>query len=241
MATEINWLIVQPSFWMAVFFLTAWFLSFRFRRLSIVSLALALLALLFHMPSVAVSFKHTLFWVTPDQPEHCHLAPPKTALVLTGGVERYAGQEFDLNGPSQHRALGLTHLMATQEIEKIILSGGQVRRDLTTESVEMREFLVRRGVEGDLIQIESQSRTTFENLKHSQQQFNLQRAWLVTSDIHMPRAALTAKSLGLDLCQFSVVDFMARRNAPSWHGAMVTSRVLHEWIGIIWYWLSGRI
>ena len=66
----------------------------------------------------------------------------------------------------------------------------------------MAEWLRRHGVAGEDILVEDRSRTTRENLLHSAhllEQRGVPEPYLiVTNDYHAPRAAMLARSLGID-------------------------------------------
>ena len=114
----------------------------------------------------------------------------------------------------------------------------------------MRDFLVDQGVaESDLL-IEDQSRTTYENAVNTAKLLKargIERVILVTDAVHMRRAHACFVAQGVDVlpsgCDYqatrfdwSVFTFIPRPGA-----ARDVQRVAHEWIGIVWYRMHGRI
>ena len=84
----------------------------------------------------------------------------------------------------------------------IVVSGGQGFQETITEAQAMERHLVRRGVSLDKIIKEEEATSTYENFSYSKDildkyfdsQYNIA---FVTSDFHILRASITAKSLGL--------------------------------------------
>lgn len=109
---------------------------------------------------------------------------------------------------------------------RLVFSGagdiGRVRRQLGQDIAPSR------------IEIESRSRTTFENAlftKASIQPAAGERWLLVTSAAHMPRAIGAFRSVGFEVEPWPVHDL----------GNQGTASVLqHEALGLLWYWLLGR-
>jgi uncharacterized SAM-binding protein YcdF (DUF218 family) len=89
------------------------------------------------------------------------------------------------------------------------------------------------GIEPQRVAIETVSRTTFENAVNSRLIVDPkpgERWLLVTSAIHMPRSMGAFRKSGFWPEPWPVDDGMAK--APE--------QVAHEWMGLLWYWISGR-
>jgi uncharacterized SAM-binding protein YcdF (DUF218 family) len=134
----------------------------------------------------------------------------------------------------------------------VVVSGGTVeRRDNEPPLAHvMSDFLVQLGVDADDMVLEDRSRTTYENALESQrmlQRLGRRRVVLVTDALHMPRAAACFRRVGLEVteapCHFITGKFDWKLGSflPSAGAARGDERVLHEWLGIAWYWLKGRI
>jgi uncharacterized SAM-binding protein YcdF (DUF218 family) len=84
----------------------------------------------------------------------------------------------------------------------IVVSGGQGYQEDITEALAMERHLIRRGIPKEIIQKEERATSTYENFQYSKElldnHFNgPYTVAFVTSDFHIFRALLTAKSLGL--------------------------------------------
>ena len=82
----------------------------------------------------------------------------------------------------------------------IILTGGKGAGDAVSESQAGKEYLMRRGIDGSVILIEEQSRTTLQNLRYTAALLrgrNLNTILLVSHDFHMMRAKAMAIDLGM--------------------------------------------
>lgn len=100
---------------------------------------------------------------------------------------------------------------------------------------------VQRLLGGDIasqrVQVETISRTTFENALNSMRFVAAapgERWLLVTSAFHMPRSMGVFRSTGFVVEPWPV--FHPTGNQPTlYHNA-----AKHEWLGLVWYWLLGR-
>ena len=114
---------------------------------------------------------------------------------------------------------------------------------------------------GDLLQlldvdpsdiiIESDSTNTFENARETARILNergLRHVTLVTEATHMPRSVMSFRGQGVEVtpsgCNYRVSATTGEgmyRLLPSAGAASLVRLVAHEWIGIVWYWLNGRL
>jgi len=126
----------------------------------------------------------------------------------------------------------------------LVVSGGIVRPDLDAESVVLSNVM---RLPADTV-LEAKARTTAENAEFVAV-IAAERGWrsviLVTSREHTRRALAASRSAGLDVAD--VVDASSRRPIaasdflPGPKGLSNWSPVAHEYAGILWYVLSGRI
>ena len=114
----------------------------------------------------------------------------------------------------------------------------------------MRELLVKLGVKPNDLIVENASFSTYENAVaccRIAKEKEFQKVVLVTDAIHMPRAVRCFRAQGMDViasgCQYRSAhvsgefsEFLPRLEAAKW-----IERACHEWQGIFWYWLQGRI
>ena len=98
--------------------------------------------------------------------------------------------------------------------------------------------------------MEDQSRTTYENALYTQrllEERNVKRVILVTDAIHMFRSERCLRTTGIEVipaaCNHRATWFRweVSRFLPTPEGVSGVDTVLHEWVGIAWYWLKGRI
>lgn len=114
----------------------------------------------------------------------------------------------------------------------------------------MHDFLVDQGVKERDLLMEGTSSTTYENALYARDllfQRGINKIVLVTGASHLWRAEGCFHAQGFQVTP-SACDFRARRVAwsvrnflPSSHASADVQLVVHEWLGIAWYWLHGRI
>lgn len=135
---------------------------------------------------------------------------------------------------------------------KVLVSGGTgaVLLDGEPDADTAIRFLGAFGIPRERLIIENRSRTTYENAVFSKEMANPQpgQTWLlVTSAFHMPRSVGLFRGAGFDVVPWPVdyrtsgqegIGFF-RDNALD--ALQVTNMALREWLGLIAYWLSGRI
>jgi uncharacterized SAM-binding protein YcdF (DUF218 family) len=135
----------------------------------------------------------------------------------------------------------------------VVISGGKPDPDSPgpTCAKAMRDFLVRLGVNaGDTI-VEENSRTTYENALETSKLLNergLSKIILVTKATHLPRAVGCFRKLGFEVvpcgCYYQSPEYADSRMQqiiPNPAAVRSIERVCHEWLGVVWYRLRGRI
>jgi len=114
----------------------------------------------------------------------------------------------------------------------------------------MADFLQLLGVRAQDILLEEYSTNTYENAVFAAQimrQRGWQRAILVTDALHMERARRTFEHQGIEVlpspCRPTTETFEWSWEylAPSVGGLVLLKQAAHEWIGLLWYKLNGRI
>lgn len=112
----------------------------------------------------------------------------------------------------------------------------------------MRRFLVAQGVPETMIWTEERSGSTYENAAFGAdilRQKGIRRIALVTEAYHMPRAERCFRKQGFDVvpapCGFLTLEFSVFQLIPGWRPVKETEQVLHEVVGMGWYWMRGRI
>lgn len=159
----------------------------------------------------------------------------KISMVTLGGAARVleAARLFRvLNGPL------------------IVSSGGPPPgRDMVPEAVTMQTALVELGVPRERIVLESASHVTHDEAMITAgmlRERGIHACVLVTSDVHMRRALGTFRHEGLDARPAVARDPLdAQRPLLSWlptpQGMEYSREVVHDYVGLAWYWWRGWI
>jgi uncharacterized SAM-binding protein YcdF (DUF218 family) len=133
----------------------------------------------------------------------------------------------------------------------ILLSGGPPRSEPheVPDAIVMRQVLEQAGVPASAIWVEDHSHSTHENALYSAKILNakhIQKIVLITSGFHMLRAYLSFLKQGLQVTpagcdyhtygSYDVPDYF-----PEWMAIQLDESVLHETVGLAWYWLHGWV
>jgi len=131
----------------------------------------------------------------------------------------------------------------------IVATGGMTEKDAVIARV-MRHILESEGVPPDQIWTEEASLSTYENARNSAallRAHGIQRIALVTEAYHMLRAEKSFRKQGLVVVPAAFnyrtlnVRLAWRAFIPNAGQQILNDENLHEWIGLIWYRLSGKI
>ncbi len=137
---------------------------------------------------------------------------------------------------------------------KLLLTGGDatVLRTGPPVSREMKRWALRLGVPESAIQVEENSRTTYENAVQTKALLGPAHILLVTAAYHLPRAVGLFEKQGFVVTpvacgyeskhhpqeawkQKTVFDFL-----PSAKGLLLTTQAIDEAAGILVYWITGK-
>lgn len=131
----------------------------------------------------------------------------------------------------------------------IISSGGKPNSESPAEpaSTNMRNLLVQIGVPADRIVLESESRNTHDEavaIAAMLPSLHADRVVIVTSAVHMRRSIATFRAAGIETIPAIVPHqyygmSMSEWLIPSYSGLSFSSDVLHELVGIPYYWVRG--
>jgi uncharacterized SAM-binding protein YcdF (DUF218 family) len=135
----------------------------------------------------------------------------------------------------------------------VLVTTGAVRShgQVVDTAGAMKQALVRDGVPESMIWTENQSRSTYENALHSSallREKGIRRIALVTEAYHMTRASRAFERQGISVlpapCAFRMTRFEGKWNDmltinPS--NMIFNEEVFHEWLGLAWYRMSGKI
>lgn len=172
------------------------------------------------------------------------LAPAQAIVVLGGGRQR-AAPEFagaDTVSSASLERLRYGAYLARQSGLPLLLTGGLPDGGAQAEAETMQITLQRDfGIKARWL--ESASNNTLENARFSAallQAAGIKHVVLVTHAWHMPRAVDAFSAAGLQLMPapmgylsarpLTLFDFLPRAEAMA-----ESKRVMHEWIGLLWY------
>ena len=173
-------------------------------------------------------------------------------IVLGGVVDQFLSQERGMtaiNG-SVERLLEFARLAKQYPSAKLVFSGGSGvlgRQDLK-EAHFVGPIFEQLGLDTNRIIFEDESRNTFENAKFSKSLATPSHngTWLIiTSAFHMPRAVGSFRKAGWRVLAYPV-DFHTSSSSDISLNLNFRSRLnglasaLHEWVGLIFYWLTDR-
>lgn len=188
-------------------------------------------------------------------PFNDELPPGTQAIVVLGGATRLmdpAGEHAVLAGDSMMRCLHAAAIYRAHGRRPIVLSGGKVDADEPGPTVAgaMRDFLLTQGVAADDLKLEEASTSTYENAAACRDLLDKEgwtRVLLVTDALHMERARRCFAAVGVEAtpspCNHAAAYFewSAGSFAPSLGGLIAVTTAAHEWLGLAWYRLTGRI
>jgi uncharacterized SAM-binding protein YcdF (DUF218 family) len=175
-------------------------------------------------------------------------------VVLAGGVvpDNPWLLQPELDSASMYRSLCASRLYHQGKACPVIVSGGKTDPSEPGPpcSRVMRDFLVELGVKASDVVVEDASRTTYENAVESRKLLEARgfhKIVLVTDAVHMVRAAGCFRRQGLEVmpaaCHHQATSYaFAMEDLVPRVGSLRSSQpVWHEWVGLFWYWIRGRI
>jgi uncharacterized SAM-binding protein YcdF (DUF218 family) len=175
-------------------------------------------------------------------------------VVLGGGFEgaiNLARGGYELNSGGD-RFVETAILARRFPAAKVVISGGvgTLILDGEADAATAPRLLVALGVAPERLILEGKSRNTYENAIFTRALVSPQRGetWLlVTSAFHMPRAMALFKKAGFPVLPWPVDYRTSGREGVGFFtdnpidALEVTNLALREYIGLLAYWLTGRI
>ncbi|WP_167935792.1 YdcF family protein [Halothermothrix orenii] len=174
-------------------------------------------------------------------------------IVVLGGGINYFGEkgEGKLNPITLQRLV--TGYRLYKEVETtLIFTGGQgIGHSGPSEADVAGEFLRELGINQEALVLENRARNTYENglyvRDYLEQRNGLDRGvYLVTSAVHLPRAVGVFRRLNLKVVPVPAGYFADHTQGwldffPARSNLNATLAAIHEWIGLLWYKVRGRI
>jgi len=251
--TRAFWLVFQPV--SLILLLTALGLLLSFRKGRWWGRSLLFLGVLLLFVTGFTTFGYALItpledrFVRPAEPAHID-----GIVVLGGGMDgevdtvRHAW-EFNQSGDRMVEAL---RLALTHPEAKVVIAAGPaaLAPEQEPEAYAAQRLFTAFGIAGDRLVLDDKSRNTEENAQFAKALAGAApgQVWLlVTSAFHMPR------SVGLfRKAEFAVVPWPADYLASGAEGIrlkpdqspeniVVSSTALREWLGLLGYWMAGKI
>lgn len=178
---------------------------------------------------------------------------PDGVIVLGGAIDSersHARGSLEMDA-SAERIVTMLQLARRFPAARIVFSGGSnsLIGEAVPEAPIAGDLLEDFGTPRSRILLEGESRTTAENAAFTRELVAPkpgERWLLVTSAYHMPRAVGAFRKAGFEVEAYPV-DWRTRGWSDAWTPFVTASAGLarsdvavHEWIGLIAYWLTGR-
>ena len=250
--SKILWLIVNPFnifIFITLFTMFLYFINLRRLSLIIYLINFIFIALISFLPigSYLTYIIEKEFHTNTKIPERVD-----GILILGGATNPLLFKEFDqisLNG-SAERLVESVMIIRKFEKAKVIFSGGSgiVNRSDLDHSQVAKLFYKKMGVDINKIFFEDKSRNTHENIIYSKKIAKPKKNenWLlITSAFHMKRALLIAEKNNWKFIPYAV-DFKNIKEFKLTPNLNLLSNLnsfqsgLHEWLGLVSYYLMGR-
>ena len=250
--SKILWLIVNPFnifIFINLFTMFLYFINFKRLSLIIYLINFIFIALISFLPigSYLTYIIEKEFHTNTKFPEQVD-----GILILGGASNPLLFKEFDqisLNG-SAERLVESVMIIRKFEKAKVIFSGGSgiVNRSDLGHSQVAKLFYKKIGADISKIFFEDKSRNTHENIIYSKKIAKPKKNenWLlITSAFHMKRALLIAEKNNWKLIPYAV-DFKNVKEFKLIPNLNLLSNLnsfqsgLHEWLGLVSYYLMGR-
>jgi uncharacterized SAM-binding protein YcdF (DUF218 family) len=221
-------------------------------RLWMATAPVAALALVCN-PTAAYLALGSLEWAYPAQARR---PADIQAIVVLGGYLRPADPEHGRYQPelwidSADRCRMAVMLYRDGPACPLVVTGAQKSSTLSGPELAhaMKQFLVDQKVPQQDVLVEDRSLSTYENAAYTApllKERGIRRIAIVTDATHLRRAESCFRAQGFDVvpCASSrrTADFewSPLKLLPSLSAGGDVDRVLHEWLGILWYRLRGR-
>jgi len=164
-----------------------------------------------------------------------------SVILLPGGLSwRREDDGEKLSDWSIERANRVVELSKESVLDQVVLPGG-LENGINSEAKLLKRYLKNK-IDIDEYVLAGKSNNTFENLETLMSLLNNQRPYyLVTSYWHMPRAKRVANKLLLITCPVMTIKEINWSLIPSLKANWHTKAAMHEWLGLVWYRIKGKI
>lgn len=172
-------------------------------------------------------------------------------VVLGGGIYHGSNNNGTLSSSSLQRLVKGYKIYKHLGSDSVILySGGiGVGREGLSEAEVAENWLKSLEIKEKNIIMENKARTTYENglyVKEWLESSDYEKIYLVTSAVHMKRAAAVFQNLDIKFIPVTA-GYLYSRNLvwtnyiPNRGALRANMSAIHEWVGILWYLIRGYI
>jgi len=242
----------DPFYWVIILFLIAWYT--KRPRLKKWTFRIGIGTLIF-FTNTFIFCEFARLW-EPDGKKIEEIGHYDVAIVL-GGMAEYDKSHDRLSlrrgGDRIWQAIHLYHL---GKVDKILIAGanGDLIDKGLNEAVQFKKVLIDNGIPAEDILTDSLSQNTYQNAIESKKIIDLhpeiKSVLLITSALHMPRAEACFKKAGYENFETFTTDHYTGKTRgykfdqliiPN-EGTMTDwSKLLHEILGYVTYWMVGYI
>jgi uncharacterized SAM-binding protein YcdF (DUF218 family) len=204
-----------------------------------------------NLPVVADLAVGSLEWSYPttyDRPDDIE------AIVVLCGYVRSPNDQFpeaELGPDTLYRCIHAARLYHQGKPCLVIVSGGTLRGTQGPSMAEtMKKFLLTQGIPERDLAMEDQALSGYENAVETGKllsELGKNRVLLVTSAVHMPRAAACFHARGICVtpaaCDYLTREYRVSLSSfwPSADAAKKSQTAAREWLGLVWYWFHDRL
>ncbi len=247
------WTVLSPDS-LFIIFLTLSLILLIFRQIKKATLLLSLLTI----SSLFLSFFAVGDWMLhplESRFQHNPELPEKVdgIIVLGGSVIAELSSEWQQLETNQYheRLSSFIHLAGLYPDAKLVFSGGNSNtdRDKPTEAQIAETYFLQSGLSAERLLMENEARNTAENVSYSKQLVNPQpnETWImITTAYHMPRAMGIFCKQNWKVIPYPVdhQTLPSKLYIPSFGLIGHANQLVlasHEWLGLIAYYLAGKI
>ncbi len=241
--------VMPPGLFILAFLVLTVYLILKTRS-KLIKIAAVLTLILFVFMSTAPGVRLLLIPLENYAEEVSVQEDQDYPIVVLGGGVYYKDQNN-----AQLSVHSLQRLVKGYQIHKetgapLIYSGGiAIGQENLSEADIAENFLLSLGMDVEKYSAEERAQSTYENglyVKRWMDNNDFEKVYLVTSAYHIFRSSAVFEAQGIEFLpvhsgfiydhKFSWLDYLPNRGALN-----VNMSALHEWIGVVWYYLRGRI
>tara|TARA_Y100000768_G_scaffold381399_1_gene359988 strand:- start:122 stop:907 length:786 start_codon:yes stop_codon:yes gene_type:complete len=250
---KIFWIIINP-FNLLIFFTTISLISYIL-NLKIRKFLLALLLICFSIFCILPTGSYLIYKLEKNFHNYSDLSKIENIdgiIIMGGSTNPYLSSIYNQIhfNDSAERLLEAKRIIIKFPKAKVIFSGGSgnLLKNKYHESLDAKIFLDQNNIDTSNIFFENNSRNTYENIIMSEKLANrdFNENWLIISSAyHLSRSINVAENIGWKLIPYPT-DFQLPKkfrinfSLNFYSNLSLIQLALHEWIGIYYYYLTGR-